>query len=504
MCLFVFTTYIIAENETFVNLGLIMYHIIVMSTTQKIAHNTIVQIIGKVISTLLGLLALSMLTHYLGKEQYGWYTSAITFLQFAGILVDFGMVPVTAQMMSESEFDKKELFKNLLGFRFWTAVTAFSLTVFLVFLFPYTVEIKQAVALLSISFVGIAINQILVGYYQTKLKMHVQAIGESVGRIVLVIGLWLLITGKSSFLPLMGTICISNLVYTVYLWASTAKEIPVGFGYNKTVWKAITKKMWPIAISIVFNIVYLRGDALLLIHYVSQAEIGVYGAAYRVIDIFSQTAMMIMGVILPLLAFSWSRNLKEEFTKQYQQGFDILMLIGIPLTVGTIFTAKKIMVFIAGEEFLASGTILQILILAVFGVFVGAIFGHTAVAINRQKQTLWIYLSCAILTLIGYLYFIPRYGITGAAWMTVFSEVYAGSMLALTIRYYTGIPIQLRTLGKILIAGAVMAIALFLLSPLHVLWLITIGAVVYGGMLYMLNIVSKSTVQEIMALRGKK
>ena len=48
--------------------------------------------------------------------------AAISFLQFIGIVIDFGLVPVTAQMMSEKDFDKEKLFRNLLGFRFLTSV----------------------------------------------------------------------------------------------------------------------------------------------------------------------------------------------------------------------------------------------------------------------------------------------------------------------------------------------------------------------------------------------
>ena len=83
-----------------------------MSTTQKIASNTAVQVAGKIIATFLGLLGVGMLTRYLGAEQFGWYITTISFLQFIGICIDFGMVPVTAQMLSEPAFDKKKLFQN--------------------------------------------------------------------------------------------------------------------------------------------------------------------------------------------------------------------------------------------------------------------------------------------------------------------------------------------------------------------------------------------------------
>src|SRR3989338_1779513 len=91
-------------------------------STRVIAHNTIIQIIGKIISVALGLLALGMMTRYLGQEQFGWYITVISFLTFAGILTDFGLIPVSAQMLSEPKHDKTKLFRNLIGFRLAAAI----------------------------------------------------------------------------------------------------------------------------------------------------------------------------------------------------------------------------------------------------------------------------------------------------------------------------------------------------------------------------------------------
>ena len=199
------------------------------------------------------------------------------------------------------------------------------------------------------------------------------------------------------------------------------------------------------AISIIFNVIYLRGDTVLLSFFRSQAEVGIYGAAYRVIDILSQMAMLIMGVMLPLMAYHWSRNIKAGFKKYYQQSFDIIMLITLPIVITFVMLAKPIMQLVAGEKFIASGYALQILALAIAGVYLGAVFGHTAVAINKQKQTMWIYISNAVITFTGYLIFIPKYGMYGAAWMTVFSEIYAGLLLFLTVRHYVKIKLQVKT-----------------------------------------------------------
>lgn len=469
-----------------------------MSLTRQIAHNTITQIVGKIISTLFGLWAISMLTHYLGVEKFGWYITTNAFLQFIGIMIDFGSIVVTAQMLSEPFHDKEKLFKNLFAFRFFTALIFFGLAPFITIFFPYPPEVKIAIIIASIAYLTTALNQVFVGLYQTKLKMYFYSAMEVVGRILLVAGIWFMILIDAGFMPIIIVATLASVIQTLLILINVNRETKIGFAFDWNIWQDIIKKMWPIALSIIFNVVYLKGDLVLLSVYVSQTEVGLYGFAYRVLDIITQSAMMIMGTLMPLLAFAWSRQQKHEFKKYYQQAFDIMMLFAIPMMFGAITLSSQIIHFIAGSKFAASAGILSILAIAVFGVFLGAVFGHTAVAINRQKETLWIYISNAIITLIGYLIFIPTYGMYGAAWMSVFSELYAGILLFFTISHYTKEKIQFKTTFKIIFASLVMCFALLLLKQVHILISIAIGMIVYGTIVLLTKIVSQKTINEIL------
>ena len=254
-----------------------------------------------------------MMTRYLGVEKFGWYITTISFLSFIGILIDFGMTPVTAQMLGENKFDKTKLFNNLLTFRFFSALFFLSIAPLFAIFFPYPHEVKVAIAFTAISFFAIALNQVFIGFLQEKLKMQIQATGEIISRLILVIGLFLAIYNQAQFLTLMWIIILGSISYTFSLYLYIRKQTKINFEFNKNIWLSIITKMWPITIGVIFNVIYLRGDVLLLSYFKAQTEVSIYGAAYRVIDIVTQTAMMIMGVMLPLLANSWAQNNKEEF-----------------------------------------------------------------------------------------------------------------------------------------------------------------------------------------------
>lgn len=483
-----------------------------MSLTKQLAHNTAAQLIGKIISTILGLVAIGMLTRYLGVEQFGWYATTLAFLQFIAIMIDFGLIPVTAQMMSEvpPEFDgapesklstyRNKLMKNLLGFRFTTAVIGLGLAPFIALLFPYPPEVKIAIAFTTINMLSVAMNQIFTGYYQSKLTTYFQALGEVVGRIALIVGLVLCIYFDLGFIPVMGAITLSSVVYTIVMWVLARKNTSVTLGFDFSLWKKIAIKMWPIAVAVMFNVVYLRGDTIILSLYRDQVEIGLYGAAYRVIDIVAQTAMMIMGLMLPLLAYTWSKGEDQKFKEHFQLAFNIMMMFAIPMATGLIVLSEQIMVVIAGTEFISAALPLTLLSIAVFGIFVGGIFGHVAVAVNRQKETLPIYMATAVITLILYFIFIPRYGMVGAAGASVFSELFAGTCLYFTIKKYTKISLSLIVLGKTLLAGALMAIVLYFLQS-HLILAILAGSAIYAAALLLLKTVSLHTIREMVSFK---
>ena len=84
-----------------------------MRLSTRLAYNTIIQVISKVIATALGLVAIAIMTRYLGREGFGQYTTIVTFLSFFGIIADLGLTLVTVQMISQPKVDENKILSNL-------------------------------------------------------------------------------------------------------------------------------------------------------------------------------------------------------------------------------------------------------------------------------------------------------------------------------------------------------------------------------------------------------
>jgi len=475
----------------------IIYAIIIglfMSQTKQIYQNTLVQLVGKIISTILGLAVVAIMTRSLGVEKFGWYATATGFLQFIGIFCDFGFTVVSANMLSRPDFDKKSLFNNLFTLRLISALIFQGILPFTIFFFPYPFEVKLAVLITAISFINVSINQVFIASLQTRLKMHLQSIGEIIGRVVLVFGALLVAKNNFGFLPMMAIITVSSCFYTGYLWYKSEK---FKLEIDKQISRAIFIQLWPTALAVIFNAIYLQGDRVILPLYVPQTDVAFYGAAYRVLDIVIQVSAMVMGIMTPLLAYSWSRKVVADFQKNAQLAFDLLMTLLIPMVFGAFVLAEPIMRFVAGSDFVGAGKILQVLIISIFGVCFGMVFGHLSLAINKQRQVFWVYFSDALLSLIGYFIFIPKFGMFGAAYVTIFSEFYAGALLLFLAYRYSGFFPKLFTFLKILFLSLLMSVLVYNLREEHILILISLAGLFYTLGAITLKIFSRDSLLQL-------
>jgi O-antigen/teichoic acid export membrane protein len=434
-----------------------------MQLGTKVAYNTIIQVISKVVTTVLGLLAVAAMTRYLGTNGFGEYTTIITFLGFFGVMADLGLTLVTVQMISRPGADEKKILDNLFGLRLLTAIIFLGAAPIAAWFFPYNHDIKLGIVITVFSFFFIAINQIFTAIFQKNLRMDKVSLAECAGRLALIAGTLAAVAGNWGLRGILASIVAGSFVQFVILFLSARKFIRPGLAFDLDLWKQIATKSWPLAVTIFFNLIYLKTDTLILSLIKSQSEVGVYGAAYKVIDILTTIPFLFAGVVLPILAADWAKHSHERFRKIFQKSFDLMIILAVPLVVGTQFFAQPVMVLVAGPQFAAAGAVLKILIFAVGFVFLSSFLAHIVIAVDRQRETILAYVFTAATSVAGYLYFIPRFSYFGAAAVTVYSEaVITFFMVFYVIRYANFFP-RLKVFLKALAAALVMAAALYFL-----------------------------------------
>ncbi len=458
-----------------------------MQTSKKIAVNTIIHTVGKFGASLIGVLITALLARYLGVQGYGAYTTVLAYLFFFAILADLGLYVVTVNELSHSRYSEEMFFNNIFTLRLVSALVLMGLANLIVWFLPYSYLIKVGTLIASISIVLSLLDQLAVAFFQNKIKMWLVSTSEIIGKLVL-LGLVVWLIGKRAglwflFMAIVLSLGISLLINLFYL----KKFIHLRLVFNWQIWREILNKAWPVAVTMFFALIYFKADTLLLsllplnpLYAMNNNQaVGVYGAAYKILEVLIAWPAIFVGLVSPLLARSWAQNEKKRFELVFQQAFNALMLVIWPMIVFILILAKPLITLVVGSSFMPAAGVLRVLIWAVGMIFLSHLTTYSIIALGKQKEMIKFYVTAAVLALAGYLFFIPKYVYWGAAGMTVLVEAFmlvaTFYLLLKTTKIKINLLISLKGMLAALLAGA----GLILLTGWNLFILIIIGLLVY-------------------------
>lgn len=473
-----------------------------MSLTRKVAHNTMIQVLGRVISTAIGLVVIGMLTRHLSEAGFGRYYTIMVYLQLFGVFVDLGLYVMLVKKISEPDADETRIVGNMFTLRLITALVVFGLAPMIALFLPYPGEVRTGIAITSIAFLCITLTQALTGVFQKHLRMDRVAIADVVGKIALLGLTWWVVASGYGLIAVMGAVVGGSVLSTMVLFAFSRSIVRIRLMWDFALWKQIMKETWPIALSVVFNLIYFKADTVILSLMKTDADVGVYGASNRALEVIVTFPAIFAGLILPMLAAAWTALDRERFSRILQKAFDAMILLAVPLIGGTLIIAEPVMRLVTGEGFADSGSLLQILMIATGTIFVGNLMGNAVVAVNRQRAMMWLYLTVAVISLAGYLIVIPEYSYYGAAWMRVVSEILITIFASAIVIRATGIRLHIANLLKAVLATALMVATLWVVRDLAWYILALIGVAEYIVALYLLKAVNRDVILDIVRLRS--
>ena len=231
-----------------------------MSLSKKILVNTGIQTFGKVFTTVLGVVAFGLMTRYLDTGGFGAYTTITAFLQFFAIIADCGLSIIAIQMLAEPGRKKKFAVAFTMRVVIIAILTVVAPLVSL--LFPYPEHIKIGIALMAVSFLFSSLIQMGRVIYQVHLRMDIPLLSDVISYIILIAGVWGVVHYDLGLNGIIGVITLNNMVQFLVLAIPAHHFTPLKLYWDRALAGDIWRRSWPIALSIVFNLLYLRTDIL--------------------------------------------------------------------------------------------------------------------------------------------------------------------------------------------------------------------------------------------------
>jgi PST family polysaccharide transporter len=177
---------------------------------------------------------------------------------------------------------------------------------------------------------------------------------------------------------------------------------------------------WPLLLSGVSVMVYVRIDQIMLDRMAGGAAVGLYSAAVRISELCYFVPTIIASSVLPSIVRARTMG-TAIYMARIQKYFDLSAIMAVAIALPTSLAAGWVTRLLYGAQYTGVSTILTVHIWATIFVFMGVARGQYLLSEGHFIFSMTATGLGAICNIILNLFWIPRYGALGPALATVVS-----------------------------------------------------------------------------------
>lgn len=369
-----------------------------------------------------GFFVFVLIARVMGSDVLGQLAFVMAFILIFGNVADMGTMAVLAKdLVLEKKADPGLYFGNYLLVRLFLALVAILIAVAIVWLIQPELLELLLISSLAIPFVG---SRYLETVYQVYEKpMYTLYSSTFLAVIQLGIALPLLFWFKVSLVGYLYGFVVTQGLYFIFSMMLALRLVKPRLNLEWSIVKKIMILAAPMGLWSLFNAFSSRADIFMLSYWRTSNEVGIYNAAYRLLDLAVVVAATASVPLVPVL----SKMLKEQGDKAKllcQRLLEIVVILLIPVPIVLPYIAKDLIILVYGEAFIASAQVLQVF--AFIFVFLSSLYVASAInlASDNIHHSWWNAIVATAINVIANIYWIPEYGVMGAAVATAFSTFF--------------------------------------------------------------------------------
>ncbi|MBO8175162.1 MAG: flippase [Thermococcus sp.] len=380
---------------------------------------------AEIISRLLAYGVIILLSRTLGPEGLGQYSFIFSFVALTSIFSDLGVSYYVMREIARNKERKNELFPYALGFKITLAVINFGIIIFLALQLNKSNIIKSLIII-------VALENILlqVSYFFTRI-MFAHEVTKYEGIAKVIERVWAFFVGSAVLYVKRELALFILAILAGYLlrdslriyWGSKFFE-KIRVEFKPVVWVNLLKHSYPFWLISLFTMIYYRTDVVMLGLFRPDYDVGIYRAAYTLIQVALFIPNIVVATTMPSMARLWEEN-KKTLNILFKKSFQILLAIGLLGVIGYYIFANFAITIVFGAGFTKSVGVLRVLAVAVPFMFLNSLLGSFLNATGKELSFTKITAFTALLNVVLNYFLIQSYSYYGAAIATVVSQALA-------------------------------------------------------------------------------
>jgi PST family polysaccharide transporter len=395
-------------------------------TLQRIINNTGWLFADKIIRMGVGLFVVGWVARYLGPGQFGVLNYATAFVALFTPLAALGLDSIVVRDIVREPGAAEDILGTAFGSKLLAGLATAALTVGVIYVIkPGDTVMVTMVAILSLTMIFNSMD-VIDFWFQSRVQSRSTVIARNSAFIMAALITVGLVFVKGPLIAFAGIRTLEIALgaaglATVYTMSGNSMR---GWRISAPRLKQLLSDSWPLILAGMVIMIYMRIDQIMLGEMIGSDAVGQYSAAVRVSEVwyFIPTGL----VISAFPAIVEAKRISEDLYKRRMQKLcNVLSLISYSLAIPMSFFSGHVINFIFGRQYAVAGSVLAIHIWAAVFVFLGI---AKMSWINTEGLMKYTFISTsmgAVLNVLLNLFFIKRWGITGAAFATLISQFFS-------------------------------------------------------------------------------
>ena len=413
---------------------------------KELLSGTTVALFLRIIGIIFGYIFTLLITRKFGADTMGIFALCTTVLSIASILGRLGTDTALLRFVAEySAQDRKDLVKEVYGKALKIAIPfSISLTIILFFSSPYISKYIFHKEHLSNYFqiTSLAVLPLVLTFLNSQSLRAIKRIREyaffqNISQFLFgSIFLFLLLTFSiKNSLPVIAYVLaiFTGAIFCHILWKKQSRLDSSNVS-NEMSTRNILHVSLPMLLSGSMLMITHWTNTLMLGMFRTEAEVGIFNVAAKISTSISFTLIAVTTIAAPKFAEFYGKKDYIGLEKFIQQSTKLIFWTSLPILLVIAFFPSFIL-GIFGDEFKTG--VFALLVLTI-GQFISSISGSVGILLNmtgKHKVYQYIMIATTILNIILNLLIIPKYGINGAAIVTMISFAFWNLSSVIYIKY---------------------------------------------------------------------
>ncbi len=456
-------------------------------TAQRVVKNSLWLFAAEALAKLLALLTQVVAARYLGKEGFGVFSFAFSLTGALTVFVDTGLSLYLTREVSREPDRARDYLRSVMGLKLGLSLATAVLLVAGLGVSELSRETVCVALLIGVSLMVHGFTDLYLAVFRAFEQMALVSVLTVLARVLFfALGLAVLLMGADVLLFSAAFCFTSVLCFFIARWQM---RVSYQFKFAEFSWQLVRKivrQAAPVCGALLFTYIYFRIDAVLVFFLAGKAETGRYAAAFKLIEALFLLMASVRLALFPVFSKSF-KNDRDAGVRLWRESARYLLLITLPLAVGMAVCASPIVELLYGERYAGAGIVLAGMALGFPLLCLNDLAAHLLLSGHRTRRVLLTAGAFAVLNPIANLYCIPRWGVTGAAFVAAGTQWVLFAVYLPQVRSALGAAPFFTLAWRPAVAAAGMAGLLFGLEGLPFGVLVVLAGAVYFLLLIFLK-----------------